>query len=172
MCAASITASTTAGGEGPALSLRAAQEDDLPQLLGFVRQLWEHEGLPFVETEVAQTVRELLASPHLGRVFLVDVGGESAGYAVLTFGFSFEYGGRDALLDEFLLRPERRGAGLGGRVMALLEETCRALGIRALHLEVDRKNEAGRALYARRGFAGQDRLFLTKWLGRKPGTEG
>jgi len=157
--------------EAAETSLREAGEMDLAQLLGFVRALWEHERLLFVEASVARTLRELLASPQLGRVWIVEARGEAAGYAVLTFGFSLEYGGRIALLDEFFLRPERRGGGLGGRVMTLLEAACRRLGIGTLHLEVNRTNEVGRALYARRGFGGGDRLFLTKWLDGKPGRE-
>ena len=150
-------------------TFRAGSEADLPALLPLVQALWEHERIPFAAAEVERSLRELLQSPGLGRVFIVEHDAQPVGYAILGFGFSLEYGGRDAMLDELYLVPAHRAAGLGGRVMDLLEAECRRLGIRALHLEVDRSNAAGRALYARRGFAGQDRLLLTRWIdGRSP----
>jgi GNAT superfamily N-acetyltransferase len=124
--------------------------------------------LSFVEAKVARTLRALLGNPAIGRVWIVEVAARPVGYAVLTFGFSLEYGGRDAKHDELYLEPAHRGAGLGVRVMALLEEACIRLGIRALHLEVDRGNGAGLALYARRGFSTGNRAFLTKWLVADP----
>lgn len=142
--------------------LRVAGADDVARLLGYVRELWRHEGIPFVATEVEPRLRTLLGNPQLGRVLVVEVDGEAAGYAVLGFGFSLEYGGRDAFLDELYLAPARRGVGLGVRVMARIEALCREAGVCALHLEVERANAAGRALYAKRGFTSQDRLLLTK----------
>lgn len=142
--------------------LRRADAADAALLVGFIRELWLHEGIPFTEARVAGPLQELLRNPQLGRVFVVEVDGEAAGYAVLGFGFSLEYGGRDAFLDELYLAPTQRGRRLGSRVLELLEEAAREAGIHALHLEVGRENAAGRALYARRGFADQDRLLLTK----------
>lgn len=146
------------------VTLRTARAGDLEALLPLVCALWRHEALPWNESHVRDALRGLLADPSLGRVFWIDVAGAAAGYAVVGFGYSLEYGGRDAMLDELYLAPEHRGGGRGGCVMALLETAVRALGVRFLHLEVDRGNAAGQALYTRRGFAGKDRLFLTKRL--------
>jgi ribosomal protein S18 acetylase RimI-like enzyme len=143
---------------------RTASAADLPLLLGFVRDFWAHEGIAYEEAAVVRALGELLANPALGRVFLLEVDGTVAGYAVLGFGFSLEYRGRDAFLDELFLVPVFRGRGLGEHALDVLEATCRRLGIRALHLEVNRSNLRAQALYRRRGFSGEDRLLLTKWL--------
>lgn len=148
----------------PDVALRTAGAGDLAALLPLVRELWRHEALPWNESDVRDALEGLLADPSLGRVYWIDVAGAVAGYAVVGFGYSLEYGGRDAMLDELYLDAEHRGRGHGARAMALLEEAVRALGVRTLHLEVDRGNAAGQALYVRRGFAGQDRLLLSKRL--------
>ena len=148
--------------------LRRAVAADCGRLLRFIRELWQHEGIPFTEARVEAPLRDLLGNEALGRCFVVEVDGEMAGYAVLGFGFSLEYGGRDAFLDELYLAPAQRGRRHGGRVLELLEAAARAAGIQALHLEVGRENAAGRALYARRGFSDQDRLLLTKRLAAPP----
>ena len=48
--------------------------------------------------------------------------------------------------------------------MREVEEQARALGVRALHLEVERDNDAGLALYAKRGLRDQGRQLLSKRL--------
>jgi len=89
---------------------------------------------------------------------------ELAGYLVLTFGYSLEFHGRDALVDELYVREAYRGRGAGTLSLAFVEEICRTEGIRALHLEVDRGNERARRLYHRAGYEDHDRYLLTRWL--------
>jgi ribosomal protein S18 acetylase RimI-like enzyme len=48
--------------------------------------------------------------------------------------------------------------------MEQVEAEARALGVQALHLEVARDNQAGQALYFRRGFRANDRQLLSKRL--------
>ena len=42
----------------------------------------------------------MLGDPRLGRLFAIDDDGSVVGYLVLTFGFSLEFGGRNAVVDE------------------------------------------------------------------------
>jgi GNAT superfamily N-acetyltransferase len=83
---------------------------------------------------------------------------------VLTFGFSLEFHGRNALLDELYLREEFRGRGLGRASLVRAEEICRREGIRAVHLEVDRVNVRAQEVYRKAGYKDHDRYLLTKWL--------
>lgn len=45
-----------------------------------------------------------------------------------------------------------------------MQDVCRSLGIKALHLEVDRVNTRAKQLYHRFGFQDHERYLLTKWL--------
>jgi GNAT superfamily N-acetyltransferase len=83
---------------------------------------------------------------------------------VLTFGFSFEYGGRDAFIDELYLEAAHRGKGIGGLTIDFVSEQAKVLGVKALHLEVERHNDWGNRLYRKKGFGGNERHLLTKWL--------
>ena len=80
---------------------------------------------------------------------------------MLTFGHSFELGGRDALIDELYVRPESRGRGLG-RAGIEHAAVCRAAGAGAIRLEVDDTNPDAPRLYDRMGFA-LDRRRLMSW---------
>jgi ribosomal protein S18 acetylase RimI-like enzyme len=101
-------------------------------------------------------------------VWILESDGQPAGYVVLCIGFSLEYGGLDAFVDDLFVRPACRRRGLGRTALAELFEECRRRGVRAVHLEVGRDNDAARALYARFGFRDQDRQLLTMRLPRDP----
>ncbi len=53
--------------------------------------------------------------------------------------------------------PERRRAGIAGRLLAQCEAAARAAGARRIMLEVAEDNAAARAFYARAGFAASGR---------------
>ena len=144
--------------------LRLAGPADLDDLL---RQKQRFDATLGIESEPAVARRalgELLARPELGRAWRILEGGAAVGYAVLCFGFSLEWGGRDAFLDEIYLEPAARGRGLGRAALRALVEEARAAGVVALHLEVDDTNSAGQALYRSEGFSGRARQLLTRRL--------
>lgn len=149
------------------IAIRSAQPADLEPLLVMVRAFWLTEKLPYREDWVRPALSSLLLHPEYGRVIVAEDGAGPAtlvAYLVLAFGFSLEHGGRDALVDELYVEPARRGGGHGGRLLAAAEELCRAQGIRRVHLEVDNTNPRAAQLYARVGFASNDRRLLTKPL--------
>ncbi len=78
----------------------------------------------------------LLETPVFGNIWLLKLAEEAVGYMVLTFGFSLEFGGRDALLDELFIAEHHRGSGLGKQALLFAFDHCKKAGIRALHLEV------------------------------------
>lgn len=146
-------------------TLRDAESTDRPLLLTLIQGLYECEHIPFDAARVGAALDDLLADPALGRVWLAVRGGAPVGYAVLTLGYSLEFGGRFALLDELFIEEKHRGAGVGRQVLARIAETCRGLGLRALRLEVERSNQVARELYRKAGFETHDRDFLTLRLG-------
>jgi hypothetical protein len=109
--------------------IRPAGVQDVEVLLPLVAAYHSFEKVTLTEPERRRALADLLADPALGFVLRLDVGGMAAGYAAVCFGYSIEFGGRDAFLDEFLclrsgttgsaralspkLRPARPVAGSG-----------------------------------------------------------
>jgi diamine N-acetyltransferase len=149
-------------------SFKTARAGDAELLLELVREFYAHEGKPLDDRVALPVLREILSDASLGRVYIILAGEEFAGYAVLTFGFSLEYRGRDAFVDEIFVREGYRGKGLGKSCLRFLEGLCRELGVRALHLEVGRENVKAQALYRKTGFVEQDSYLMTKPLGGEP----
>jgi GNAT superfamily N-acetyltransferase len=143
---------------------RPAQAADVNSLVALCRELNEHDGTPFHEERHHPAVAELIAHPEWGRIFLIECDGEVAGYAVLVLGFSLEFGGRDAFVDELFVREPFRGRGLGTKTMEYLYSIAQSLGVRALHLEVERANTEAQEFYRKQGFKDHNRYLMTKWL--------
>lgn len=142
--------------------MREVTTQDSDTLLGFMRRFNASQGYPFDDASARKILVTLLGSPSLGRVWLVEAAGSAVGYLVLTFGFSFEYGGRDAFVDEFFIEPGSRGRGLGRDALSFALREAERLGVHAVHLEVERSNTSAHGLYHALGFAGNDRQLLTR----------
>ena len=144
-----------------------ATPTDVRELLRMMKRLALQEpALPFDERAVTQTWQQFFSNADFGRAWLILVGSELAGYVILTLGYSFEYRGREAFVDELYVEEKFRGTGVGRRAMEFVEERARELGVNAMHLEVDRGNDAALALYRRIGYLDHDRYLMTKWLRR------
>jgi diamine N-acetyltransferase len=148
---------------------RLAVESDADSLLDFMREYYAFDGHGFDREKARVALTTLLRDSSLGLAWLILDGdaldGDAAvGYVVLCFGYSLEWLGRDAFVDEFYLREEYRGRGWGRKTMAFVEEAARAAGIRALHLEVVHENSAALELYRKLGFAEHRSTFLSKWI--------
>ena len=137
---------------------------DFDALVGMMREFYAHERMEFAEGAARRALAELCGDGRLGRVRLIREGAEVVGYLVLTFGYSLEFGGRDAFVDELFVREAWRGRGAGRLALEHAAEVCRAEGVRALHLEVDHVNPRAQALYRKAGFRHHARHLMTKRL--------
>jgi len=146
-------------------SFRPAGPADLDAVLPLVQAYYAEDGYPFVPERARHALAGILGEPAFGRVWLLeDDDGAAAGYVVLTLGYSLEYHGRDAFIDELYIAPRLRRHGLAREAMALADRACRELGVQALHLEVEHDKPATEAWYRRLGFQDHNRRLLTRWL--------
>lgn len=144
----------------------SATPGHIDALLPLMRAFYDGERLPYDQAVLRRALDALWSEPLHGGAWLARADAEAVGYGILCCGFSLEYGGRDAFVDELYVRPDWRGNGVGNLLLDAMEGSCRASGIGALHLEVDHGNTDGKRLYARRGFVDHDRHLMTKWLDR------
>lgn len=143
---------------------RLAVESDADALLEFMRAYYAFDGHGFDPAKARTALIGLLRDLSLGRAWIILDDDTAVGYIVLCFGYSLEWLGRDAFVDEFYLREEYRGRGWGRQTMAFLEEAARVAGVRTLHLEVVENNTAALQLYRKLGFTEHRSTFLSKWI--------
>ena len=130
----------------------------MPELAGLMRGFYSESGFVLDEERAAAGFAALLADARLGRVWLIERDAPRAdrsasdGYIVVAFVFAMEYGGMVAVVDDFYVRPEARGEGLGKDALAEVRRVCSALGMRALRVEVGVNNLLAQAVYRSAGF--------------------
>lgn len=125
---------------------------DLETLLALMQVYYDYDNHEFDEPKARQAVSAMLSNPAFGLAWLIEVEGELAGYVVICFGYSLEFGGRDCFIDEIFLHEAHRGQGIGRQAIEHVVAQCRAQGVQAVHLEVMPGNTRALDFYRRVGF--------------------
>lgn len=122
---------------------------------------------PYDRGHVLRGLQPLLEDDRFGQVWLVDApGGGAAAYAVVTWSWSLESGGRDCILDELYVREQ--GTGLGARVLREVVAAAAAAGASTMFLETEAHNARVRGFYTRLGFATEDSVWMRRALPGRP----
>ena len=140
--------------------IRRGRLEDLDVLAALSAEFNEIDGHAHDDTRVRAALTPLLRDDELGVVYLF--GEPASGYAVVTWGYSIESGGRDALLDEIYVRP--RGQGLGGVAFEGVLDDLRQRGLTRMFLETERPNTKVRTFYTRHGFKEDDSSWMSRDL--------
>ncbi|MGH1362778.1 MAG: GNAT family N-acetyltransferase [Calditrichia bacterium] len=134
---------------------------DLDTLVPLVKSYHQFEGISKTNEERNEAILPLLqADSSYGKVYLIQLGQEAVGYIALCYGYSIEFGGRDAFIDEFYLVEKIRGKKIGSRVLELIKIEAARLNIKALHLEVANSNQRAKKLYQSFGLKPRERFQL------------
>ena len=141
-------------------ALHLATADDLEKLLPLVADFHQGQEIDQTEDQTRAALLPLLQGEPYGAVYLIGPLRAPVGYVVITFGWSVEFGGLDAFIDELYIRPGVRGRGMGTDVLTALPNALSQAGVRAVHLEVDRGDDKAQRLYLRAGFDRRDRYLL------------
>ena len=127
---------------GRGAAIRRAGIDDLDTLVEMHHTFCELDQHPFDAQRALVAFSGLLAGDDRGVVWIVD---RPAAYAVVTWGWSIEAGGLEAVLDEvFVSEP---GGGIGGQLIDHLVDDGRRRGLARIFLETETHNDRARRLY-------------------------
>ncbi len=150
------------------LRFKIAEINDTDKLLEFMRELYEYDHIAFDESLARSTLTQFLQDHALGYAWLIHLDEQKIGYVVLTLGYSLEWHGRDAFVDEFYIRENFRAQGWGKKVIEFIAGFCREQGVQALHLEVQPENSRAYRFYQKAGFVDYQRFLMTKRIGDSP----
>ena len=114
-----------------------------------------------MNVEVAKTLfQEFITNEHLGKSWLIYSENEIVGYIILTFIFSFEYGGKIAFVDELFIKETARGKGFGKEAIQFIQREVPKLSLKLLYLEVEPHNENAQKLYLAHDFELHNRKLM------------
>lgn len=105
------------------INIRRAGVDDVPIILGFVRDLARYEKAEHEVVATEHTLRRTLFGDHPSAWGLIaELDGAAAGFALYFFNFSTWQGRPGLYLEDLYVAPGHRGSGVG---KALLERLAR-----------------------------------------------
>ncbi len=141
-------------------ALVVANLSHLDVLLPLVRSYHRFEEIDMSDDARVAAVMPLLGASSLGTIWLIQPDNVVVGYVAVCYGYSIEFQGRDAFVDEFFLVESARGQGIGRQTLTFVRAAVADTGIVALHLEVARSNKRARHFYESLGFTARDRYHL------------
>ena len=126
---------------------------DIPQLADLLNLLFTQETDFTPDREKQERgLRLIIESAHVGVILAAREGDQVVGMVSLLITISTAEGGRVCWLEDMVVRPDRRGGGLGSRLMQSAIEYARAHRFSRITLLTDKLNAGAIRLYGRHGF--------------------
>jgi GNAT superfamily N-acetyltransferase len=140
--------------------VRRGRREDADALLELIAEFYAIDKHAYDRGRVVQALMPLLADDAAGQVWVLASPDQPAlaGYAIVTWSYSLESGGRDCILDEIYVRD--RGGGLGSVLLRAALQAAAEAGAAAMFLETEAHNVRVRAFYRRHGFAPEDSVWM------------
>ena len=106
------------------LYLRYATPEDIPQILGFIRELAEYEHMENEVVATEELLHEWLFVKQKAEVLIGETEGKAVGFALFFHNFSTFLGRAGIYLEDLYVKPEFRGRGFGRAFLARLAATA------------------------------------------------
>jgi GNAT superfamily N-acetyltransferase len=140
--------------------IRIASLADRTVLLPLIEAYYKFDAIKFDQRTTGRALGRLLRNKSFGRVWLVELAREPAGYAILTYNYDIEFGGVEGIITDFFVSPPYRKMGLGKKMIAVISSYCLNNAITAIELQVTRENRRARKFYESLGFEKFDRIVM------------
>lgn len=146
--------------------VRAAVPEDVPAILGLIRELADYEREPeaVVATET-DLHTALFSTTPLAHCLVVGEPGEVVGMALWFVTFSTWEGKHGIYLEDLYVQPEHRGKGYGKAFLTRLAAECVDRGYRRLEWTVLDWNEPALGFYRSLGAMGMDEWTVHRVAG-------
>jgi GNAT superfamily N-acetyltransferase len=136
------------------LQITLARAVDIPALCELLGALFSQEA-EFSANPTAQSkgLSAIIDRPNVGHIFVARQDSDVVGMVSLHYTVSTALGGRVALLEDMVVSPTARNAGVGSALLSHAIEFAHSQGCKRITLMTDRNNEAAQRFYQRHGFA-------------------
>lgn len=139
---------------------KSISQNDVEIAVAMMREFYAIDGYPMDIEKSKQLFEEFIGNQNLGKAWLIHSENKAVGYIILTFIFSFEYGGTIAFIDELYISEHARGKGIGKSSIEFIKDEARKLALKLLYLEVEHHNSNAQKLYLSAGFSEHNRKLM------------
>jgi ribosomal protein S18 acetylase RimI-like enzyme len=133
---------------------------DISTITHMMQDFYAIDNYPIDIEESKKLFQEFISNEHYGKSWLIYSEKEIVGYIILTFIFSFEYGGKIAFIDELFIQETARGKGIGKEAIQFIQREVPKLSLKLLYLEVEPHNENAQKLYLAHDFELHNRKLM------------
>ncbi|MDQ7785427.1 MAG: GNAT family N-acetyltransferase [Desulfomonilaceae bacterium] len=142
-------------------TISKATLNDIPQLADLLCLLFTQEAdfQPDVETQCTG-LRRIIENPDAGTILVLRDGPAVVGMVNVLYTISTACGGRVAIIEDMVVRPEHRGQGAGTSLLQGAIDLARAAGCRRITLLTDRTNASAIRFYRRHSFVMSEMIPL------------
>ena len=141
-------------------TFKTLEISDIEVITQMMQDFYAIDNYP-MDVEVAKKLfQEFISNEHLGKSWLIYTENEIVGYIILTYIFSFEYGGKIAFVDELFIKETARGKGIGKEAIQFIQREVPKLSLKLLYLEVEPHNENAQKLYLAHDFVIHNRKLM------------
>lgn len=143
--------------------VRPARQDDVDELVRLLGLLFEGESEFSAEPSRQRAgLRSLLATAGPATVLVAERDDRVLGLVTLQLVVSTAEGGRAALLEDLVVDPTARGAGIGSMLVAAAVDHAANLDCCRVTLVTDAENVDAQRLYERHGFVRSTMLTMRR----------
>ena len=133
------------------MKITKATFTDIPQLCVLLDSLFDQE-VEFKANCETGGFASIISGSGVGDIIVARESGEIIGMVNLLYTISTALGGRVALLEDMVVSPKCRGAGVGSELMNYAVELAKEKGCKRITLLTDHDNEGAHRFYQRHGF--------------------
>lgn len=136
------------------MPITPATLSDIPVLCELLAELFSQEA-EFEPNTAAQIqgLTQIIDHPDLGVILVYRQGQDILGMLNVLYTWSTALGSRVALLEDMLVIPEARAAGIGTQLLQYAIDFAQQQGCKRMTLLTDADNVAAQRFYARQGFS-------------------
>lgn len=102
------------------VELRFADVNDVPLILGFIKELAEYEKMSNEVVATEEDLRNSLFERKMAEVIIAEYDHKPVGFALFFHNFSTFLGRPGIYLEDLFIKPEMRGKGIGKMILAFL----------------------------------------------------
>ncbi|MFA6594458.1 MAG: GNAT family N-acetyltransferase [Candidatus Buchananbacteria bacterium] len=95
------------------LTIRFATIEDIPLILAFIKELAEYEKMSDQVTATEEILKKTIFADKRAEVLISEYAGEPAGFMLFFYNFSTFLGKPGIYLEDWYVRPNLRGKGIG-----------------------------------------------------------
>ena len=142
------------------ITFKTLEISDIDIITVMMEDFYAIDNYPIEAQATKKMFQEFISNENFGKAWLIYADNRIAGYVILTYIFSFEYGGKIAFVDELFIKQSARGKGIGKETIQFVQQESPKLSLKLLYLEVENHNENAQKLYLAHDFGFHNRKLM------------